>query len=168
MHKKVLAVWAIAAVGLAACSGTPAKRPATTEPGMAQCQRFYADPAIDPVRDKILVPIRIGQLQPVDMLARRTHPTEQERSAIQALAKAFASCNARIAEKAGPPPMYRQTSNENIEQALAELQAGTTTYREFTRTLLYTGESDQIERERLASELEAQERHRLLRDHNGN
>lgn len=168
MHKKSLAVWAIATVGLAACSGTPAKRPVPADPGMAQCQRFYADPAIDPVRDKILVPIQIGQLQPVDMLTRRTRPTEQERSAIQSLAQAFANCNARIAEQAGPPPMYRQTSNENIAQALAELQAGTTTYREFTRTLLYTGESDQIERERLATELEAAERHRLLRDHNGN
>src|SRR5215472_9568298 len=76
------------------------------------CDALYANPQIDPVRNKMLLPITYGTGQPIEILGDRTTPTAAERAALVAVSKAFAACNEFAADKLGPMPGYRMSSND--------------------------------------------------------
>ncbi|MFO1320654.1 MAG: hypothetical protein U1F52_13640 [Burkholderiales bacterium] len=163
-------VGAAACFGLAACATKPATGPGPEAESeiRTHCARLYANQAIDPVRDRILIPIPLDQGQPVEMLSNRKHPAESEKPAILALAKAFEACNEFAAKRVGQLPGYRLSTNDRIADALAELLAGDVTYGQFARTILYVGERDQLERQRLDEEIRNRERWRALHEYNGN
>lgn len=122
------------------------------------CAALYANPQIDPVRTKILLPIRYGAGQPIDVLADRTTPIGTERQALLAVSQAFRDCNEYAAQKLGPMPSYRSVSNDHVTEALSRLYAGELTFGEFAREMLYIGERDQLASEELNQALRAQER----------
>lgn len=160
----------VGCVGLAACAAKPAKGPGVEAAAdvKARCATLYGNPAIDPIRDRVLVPIPLDQGQPVEMLANRTHVTEAERPAVLALAKAFEACNEYAVERLGPLPSFRIASNDRVADALGQLLAGEITYGRFARTVLYAGERDQLERQRLEEDVRHRERWRTLLEYNGN
>jgi len=122
------------------------------------CGSLYADPQIDPVRDKILLPITYGTGQPIEILANRTTPKGPEREALLAVSRAFEDCNQYAVAKLGPMPSYRAISNDRVTEALSRLYADELTYGAFARELLYIGERDQLASEELSQALRAQER----------
>lgn len=134
----------------------------------ALCEQVYAVGAIDPVRDKILIPIPIGEGQPIEMLSNRMYPTDGERPAIKALSDAFTACNRFAEKKLGEPPLFRRATNDRIIDSLADLYAGDITYGGFAKSVLYIGERDQIARQELDEEIRTREKWRDLQDFNGN
>ena len=157
-------------IGLAACATKPSTAPDPDAERVvrAHCGTLYANQAIDPIRDRVLIPIPLDQGQPVEMLSNRKRPTDAEKPAVLALVKAFEACNEFAAKRVGQLPGYRLSSNDRIADALSELLAGDITYGQFARSMLYVGERDQLERQRLDEEIRNRERWRVLHDYNGN
>jgi hypothetical protein len=145
---------AMAALLVAGCASTR-----TIESDIKQhCQTLYANEQIDPVRDKILLPITYGAGQPIEILANRSAPSAAERPAVLAVSRAFQECNQYSVSKLGPMPSYRAISNDRVTEAMSRLYADELTYGGFARELLYIGERDQLAAEELNQALRAQER----------
>jgi hypothetical protein len=155
---------ALIATGCATSSGP---RPSETDVA-TYCESLYADSRIDPVRDKILLPITFGAGQPIGMLANRAHPTADETEAIRALSRAWEGCNDRWVEVFGPMPSYRISSRHRVSESLAELYAGELTYGGFAKDMLYIGERDQLAREDLEAAIRAQQAWQSLQDNDNN
>jgi len=131
----------------------------TAEEVKGYCAERFADKRIDPVREKILVPLIIGEPQPIEMLANRTFPSsEEERTAILALAEAQSTCNKMASDRLGPPPSYRVSSQDRITAGLSDLYAGDITYGEFAKSMLFIGARDQAAREDIEQAIKARER----------
>ena len=128
------------------------------------CAALYANPEIDPVRSKMVVPIRYGAGQPIDILSDHTTPTGVERQALLAVSRAFQDCNLYAEQVLGPMPVYRLVSNDRVTLALSRLYAGELTFGEFAHEVLYIGERDQLASEELTRASRAQERWGLLSD----
>jgi hypothetical protein len=156
---------ALAGALMAGCAMAPP--PATEKDIRTDCAQYYADPAIDPVRDRIQIPLQIGEPQPVDMLARRVKATEAERPAIKAFSGAFDACIQRAAQELGTLPSYRLRTNNRISEGFADLYAGDITYGQFAKLMLFEGERDQVERQQLDEEIRSRERWKILHDRDG-
>ena len=126
------------------------------------CAEKYADPRLAPLKDKIVMPISVDEPQPIDILANKTRPTEQERAAIKVLADIRAECNARLARDVSPPPAYRVRSQDEISSELADLYAGDITYGQFAKSLLYIGDRDKAAREDVDQAIQQRERWRVV------
>jgi hypothetical protein len=154
----VIEVKAIVPV-LAALAATGCATTRSTEADIKQqCTELYANQQIDPVRDKIQLPISLGTGQPIEMLANRTTPSAAERPAVLAVSRAFQECNQYSVSKLGTMPSYRAISNDRVTEAMSRLYADELTYGGFARELLYIGERDQLAAEELNQALRAQER----------
>ena len=156
---------AVAGVMVAGCVAVPSSPP--EKDIRAECSQDYADSKIDAVRDKILIPLQIGEPQPVDMLARRIKATDAEKPAIKALSGAFDACIQRATTRLGTLPSYRLRTNNRISEGLADLYAGDITYGQFAKLMLFEGERDQIERQQLDEEIRSRERWKILHDRDG-
>ena len=152
----------IAALGLViAIGGCASNRPdtgAVAEEVKGYCAQRLSDDRINPVREKILIPLTIGEPQPIEMLANRTYPTDDERTAIQALSEAQNDCQKFAKQRMGPPPSYRSSSQDRVAASLSELYAGEITYGEFARSMLFIGARDQAAREDLEQAVQARQR----------
>jgi hypothetical protein len=122
------------------------------------CAKEYADPRLDLLRNKIVLPITVGTPQPIEILANRERPTAQERPVILLLSQVREDCNKFALNQLGPPPAYRAASHDRVSEALADLYAGDLTYGGFAKTLLYIGERDALAREDLDAAVQQKER----------
>jgi hypothetical protein len=122
------------------------------------CAKEYADPRLDPLRSKIMLPITVGAPQPIEILANRERPTDPERSLILLLSKLREDCNKFAVDQLGPPPAYRVASQDHVSAELADLYAGDLTYGCFAKALLYIGERDALAREDLDAAIQQKER----------
>lgn len=156
VNKKTVAIAVGLVVVLGGCATQSRKQ--TSEEISQYCAQRMADSHIDPLRDKILIPISVDEPQPIEMLANRQYPTQAERQAILALAEARLACNKFAAERVGLPPSYRTTSQDRITAMLADLYAGEITYGEFAKRMLYIGERDKAAREDLDQAIRDRER----------
>jgi hypothetical protein len=143
-------------VMLAACGGQQGVKQA--EEVSKYCAQRYADPRIDPVRSKMLIPISVTEAQDIQILANRERPTPAERDALLALADARIACTKFSYQRLGPPPAYRSATQDRVTASLADLYAGEITYGEFAKTLLFIGERDKISAEDLEQAYREQER----------
>jgi len=122
------------------------------------CAKEYADPRLDPLRSKIVLPINVGTPQPIEILANRERPTAPERDLILLLSKLREDCNKFALDQLGPPPAYRATSQDRVSEALADLYAGDLTNGGFAKSLLYIGERDALAREDLDAAVQQKQR----------
>ena len=141
---------------LSGCAGQQGVRHA--EEISKYCAQRYADPRIDPVRSKMLIPISVTEPQAIEILANRERPNAVEREALLVLAEARLACNKFSYERLGPPPAYRAASQDRVTASFADLYAGDITYGEFAKTLLFIGERDKIAAEDLEDAIRERER----------
>lgn len=154
-------------VGLAGCASSPGGNKVTPEQDVkAKCDQLYADSRIDPVRERIQVPLTLGAPQDIDKLANRTRPTDADRPAIKALWEAEEACRRYGEQKLGSLPAYRMRSDDEMSEALADLYDGAITYGQFARRMLYIGERDKAARDSIDEEIRQREKWRLMHDYN--
>ena len=132
------------------------------------CDEQYASPAIDPVRDKVQLPLSFDAPQSIDRLADRTKATDTERVAVKALWEARERCRSYSESKLGSQPTFRVRSEDRLSEALADLYEGGITYGQFARSMLYIGSSDKAARESLDEEIKQREKWRIFRDYDSN
>lgn len=152
--KHVVSVVLSGALGLlAGCAPTPGGgiRPdvIAARDVAARCDALMADPRIDPVRDKIQLPLSFDAPQPVDRLSDRSYPTAAESAAVQVIWEARAACRRYGEEKLGPMPNYRAESEEALVDLLGDLREGAITYGQFARKFLHVGARDKHARDLL-------------------
>jgi len=155
----------LAMVGCAGGPGGP-KVIAPEQDVKAKCDQLYADSRIDPVRERIQVPLTLGAPQDIDKLANRTRPTDADRPAIKALWEAEEACRRYGEQKLGSRPAYRMRSDDELSEALADLYDGAITYGQFARRMLYIGERDKAARDSIDEEIRQREKWRLMHDYN--
>jgi hypothetical protein len=158
VNRQNVALAGLCGVMLAACAGQQGVKQA--EEVSQHCARLYADPRIDPIRSKMLIPISVTEAQDIQILANRERPTPAEREALLVLADARIACNKFSYERLGPPPAYRSSTQDRVTASLADLYAGEITYGEFAKTLLFIGERDKIAAEDLEEAYRERERWR--------
>ncbi len=141
--------------GLAGCAGQQAQH---SEAVQGYCAQLYADPRLDPLKDKIVMPVSVDEPQPIDILANRARPTEKERAAIKVLSQVRKECNDYAAKQFGAPPSYRQKSQSEITLALAELYGGEISYGDFARAVLHIGDRDKAAREDIEQSVQQHDR----------
>jgi hypothetical protein len=139
MRTKLLAAALAAAVLLGGCAGWDYS-------GAEQkCDTAFADPALDPLRAKIVIGRSDAILNtPLAMLRDTDRPTERERAALAAYADAFTRCDAAFA--AVEPPLrllvseprptksgFRNVLDAARTSAIADLMDGRLTWGEFNR-----------------------------------
>ena len=156
MNRQNCALAGFLGIMLAACGGQQGVKQA--EEVSKYCAQRYADPRIDPVRSKMLIPISVTEAQDIQILANRERPTAAERDALLALAEARIACTKFSYERLGPPPAYRSSTQDRVTASLADLYAGEITYGEFAKTLLFIGERDKIAAEDLEQAYRERER----------
>lgn len=155
-------------LAMVGCAGGPGGPKAITpeQDVKAKCDQLYADSRIDPVRERIQVPLTLGAPQDIEKLANRTRPTDADRPAIKALWEAEEACRRYGEQKLGSLPAYRVRSDDEMSEALADLYDGAITYGQFARRMLYIGERDKAARESIDEEIRQREKWRLMHDHN--
>lgn len=152
---------------LAGCAGNGEVRRQAADV-RSQCDAAYAASGIDPVREKILLPIVVGQPQPVEILADTSFAAAEEKAAIRAVADAFATCNDAVVRAFGEAPLYRRATNATIADHLEHLADGDISYGRFADALLRAGERDQLARADVEADEAALRRWRQLQEFNGN
>jgi hypothetical protein len=140
---------------LAGCASTGARQ---VDDVQAYCAKQYADPRLDPIRSKVVLPISMDAPQPIEILADRTYPSASERQAIGALGEVRKACSDYAAVRMGEPPAYRQRSQGEVSIGLSQLYDGEITYGDFARRMLFNGERDKLAREDLEREMRRRDR----------
>lgn len=150
---------------LVGCASTPGGRNdpdvAAARAVAARCDALMADPRIDPVRDKIQLPLSFDAPQAIDYLSDRTYPTPDESAAIQALWEARTGCRRFGEERLGPMPNFRAESEDALVDLLGDLREGAITYGQFARKVLHVGARDKHARELLDEAQRARDMARL-------
>ncbi|HZP88741.1 MAG TPA: hypothetical protein VFB54_18165 [Burkholderiales bacterium] len=159
MSKSLLLI-AAAVATVSSCASQNARQ--SSEEVKHYCAEKFADHRIDPIREKILIPISIDQPQPIEILANRQRPTGDEKRALLALAEAREACNRYADAHLGAPPAYRAASQDRVTAALSDLYAGDTTYGDFAKTLLFIGDRDKMAHEDMERAFHERERWRDL------
>lgn len=112
---------------LSACAGTNPAR----ESARNVCAIAYADPALDPVRERIPWDDDAAIKAAMHFLADTGKPSDTERAALQALDAANRRCWDAW-DQAGRSPII-QSARSTISASLAELYTGRISYGEFNR-----------------------------------
>jgi hypothetical protein len=115
-------------VWLGACSSAP--KPETTA-ARSICAAGYNDPALDPIRDKIMFEDDAASKASMTYLADSRRPNAVERGALQHLDAANRRCWDAW-ERAGSSPSINQARTE-VSTALAQLYQGELTFGDFNR-----------------------------------
>jgi hypothetical protein len=130
---------AIALILTGCAPGTP-RPPQTTEPAPRTTQveqdpylqSLYADPRLDPIRNKVPLLLKPDSIKP-SYLTDETKPTPTEKKAIVAWLQVRERAQQYLASQRGQPtPLLAQTRNE-ITRTIAALHRGELTYAGFAR-----------------------------------
>jgi hypothetical protein len=97
-------------------------------------QRLYADPRLDPIRDKVPLVLRAQTVTPAH-LANNTKPDAREKEAIRVWLEVRERAQAYQAAKRGPPSADLARMRMRVTQAIVQLQAGRLTYAAFSHRL---------------------------------
>lgn len=155
----------LACAVVAGCAGSGSKGPSPEDQVRTFCEQAYADKRIDPIRSKVQVPLSFDAPQEVEKLANRSVVTDEERPAVKALWEAKEACRREAERVLGPPPRYREVSEDQLSVALAELYDGELTWGQFARTMLFIGARDKSARESIDAEIRQREKWRDLNDY---
>jgi hypothetical protein len=125
---------------LGACATESPRHPETTtpQPRAPQVEQdpylrsLYADPRLDPIRDKVPLLLKPDSIKP-SHLANEARPTAEEKKAIVAWLQVRERAQQYLAGQRGEPsPLLVQTRNE-ITRTIAALHRGELTYGAFAR-----------------------------------
>ena len=124
---------------------TTAAPAATTPPPLDQdkyLQALYADPRLDPIRDKVPLLLRAGAITP-NYLSNETKPTPPEKDAIKVWLQVRELAQVhQTALRGEPSPLLVQT-RQRVTEAIGELYSGKLTYAAFASRIQQIDEQHQ-------------------------
>ena len=127
--------------------GTPqTTAPTTTAPPPLDqdkyLQALYADPRLDPIRDKVPLLLRAGAITP-NYLSNETKPTPPEKDAIKVWLQVRELAQVhQTALRGEPSPLLVQT-RQRVTEAIGELYSGKLTYAAFASRIQQIDEQHQ-------------------------
>ena len=122
--------------GLRAPSSTPGQAPSTSPPSVTAPQEdkylkaLYADPRLDPIRDKVPLRLGPGAITPA-YLANDTMPTATEKQAIKVWLQVRELAQVHQQSLYGEPSPLLVQTRQRITRTIADLYNGKLTYGEF-------------------------------------
>jgi hypothetical protein len=132
------------ALALTGCAGETARHSQTTTAPVSQpviqvdrdpyLRSLYADPRLDPIRDKVPLLLKPDSIKPA-YFANETRPTPEEKKAIVAWLYVRERAQQYITSQRGEPsPLLTQTRNQ-ITRAISQLHNGELTYGAFAQRI---------------------------------
>jgi hypothetical protein len=122
--------------GLHAPSSAPGQPPSTSPPSVTAPQEdkylkaLYADPRLDPIRDKVPLRLGPGAITPA-YLANDTLPTATEKQAIKVWLQVRELAQVHQQSLYGEPSPLLVQTRQRITRTIADLYNGKLTYGEF-------------------------------------
>jgi hypothetical protein len=112
-------------------SHTPDKGSA---PADNHVDQLFADPRLDPIRDKVPLVLRSGTVTPA-LLANADKPTPQEKQAIKVWMSVREQAQQYQLEHQGPPSTRLVRTRQLVTRAMLQLYNGELTYGQFARRI---------------------------------
>ena len=103
--------------------------------GAEYCQQLHSDPRLDPIRDKVPLLAQISDPIPMQMMSNNEFPTNEEASAIAALAEQRQKCQKYQTVLLGAHPAHVEALRRTNSQLMAELYGGNITYGQYAKQL---------------------------------
>jgi hypothetical protein len=143
-----------AAAAIAGCADAPAdRRPApTAQPGHTSqpaetaappqerdgagsyVEHLFADPRLDPIRNKVPLVLRSGAVTPL-LLSNEDKPTPPEKQAIKVWLSVREQAQQYQLEHRGPPSPLLVRTRQLVTRAILQLYSGEMTYGEFAKRI---------------------------------
>jgi len=156
MSKRALCAFVCAAVGIAGCADHPSHpqqgqpspaqtsqppaRPAEAQSPSAKAgadssvERLFADPRLDPIRDKVPLVLRAGSVTPL-LLSNEERPTSAEKQAIKVWMSVREQAQQVQQEQRGPPSQRLIRTRQLVTRAILQLYNGEFTYGQFAKRI---------------------------------
>jgi hypothetical protein len=97
-------------------------------------EHLFADPRLDPIRDKVPLVLRSGAVTPL-LLANGDKPTPSEKQAIKVWLSVREQAQQYQLEHRGPPSPLLVRTRQLVTRAILQLYSGEMTYGEFAKRI---------------------------------
>jgi hypothetical protein len=97
-------------------------------------EHLFADPRLDPIRDKVPLVLRSGAVTPL-LLASEDKPTPSEKQAIKVWLSVREQAQQYQLEHRGPPSPLLVRTRQLVTRAILQLYNGEMTYGEFAKRI---------------------------------
>jgi len=97
-------------------------------------EHLFADPRLDPIRDKVPLVLRSGAVTPL-LLANEDRPTPPEKQAIKVWLSVREQAQQYQLEHRGPPSPLLVRTRQQVTRAILQLYNGDLTYGEFAKRI---------------------------------
>jgi hypothetical protein len=108
----------------------------------AYLKSLYADPRLDPIRDKVPLLLRPDAIKS-NHLSNETRPTPPEKTAITAWLQVREQAQQYQTAQRGPPSPHLMQTRNRVTKAMVQLYGGELTYGEFARRIREIDEEHQ-------------------------
>jgi hypothetical protein len=133
------------ALALTGCAGEMPRHSQTTTPSPATppviqveqnpyLRSLYADPRLDPIRDKVPLLLKPDSIKP-SYLANEQRPTPEEKKAIVAWLQVRDRAQQYLTSQRGEPSQLLVQTRNQVTRAIAQLHRGELTYGGFARRI---------------------------------
>jgi len=111
-----------------------APAPRAAESTNSRVEQLFADPRLDPIRDKVPLVLRAGTVTPA-LLANEERPTPAEKQAIKVWMSVREQAQQIQLEQRGPPSQRLVRTRQQVTQAILQLYSGELTYGQFAKRI---------------------------------
>jgi len=113
---------------------TPEGVPQPRDGAGSYVEQLFADPRLDPIRDKVPLVLRSGAVTPL-LLANEERPTPSEKQAIKVWLSVREQAQQYQLEHRGPPSPLLVRTRQMVTRAILQLYNGEMTYGEFAKRI---------------------------------
>jgi hypothetical protein len=108
--------------------------PQARDTATSYVEHLFADPRLDPIRDKVPLVLRSGAVTPA-LLANGNRPTPPEKQAIKVWVSVREQAQQYQLEHRGPPSPLLVHTRQLVTRAILQLYSGELTYGEFSKRI---------------------------------
>ena len=112
----------------------PEAAPQARDGAGSYVEHLFADPRLDPIRDKVPLVLRAGAVTPL-LLANENRPTPPEKQAIKVWLSVRDQAQQYQLEHRGPPSPLLVRTRQLVTRAILQLYNGEMTYGEFAKRI---------------------------------
>jgi hypothetical protein len=113
---------------------TPEAAPQPRDGTGSYVEQLFADPRLDPIREKVPLVLRSGAVTPL-LLANENKPTPPEKQAIKVWLSVREQAQQYQLEHRGPPSPLLVRTRQQVTRAILQLYNGEMTYGEFAKRI---------------------------------